>query len=187
MDFSLLKKICLAGALACGVALPAWSEDLNVVPRPLKMQQTEGAFRLTADAVIGYDAGVREQAEYLQQLLQGSTGWTLELKEGARKADIRLTLAPDEVKAAEGYRLVLKTNTPDAITAAQASPQAGIYAEAGRVCVSAEAGTPIRIYSADGRLLREAVAHSGLNAFGGLEGMVIVSAGATTKKITVKQ
>lgn len=105
MDFSLLKKICLAGVLACGVALPAWSEDLNVVPRPLKMQQTEGAFRLTADAVIGYDAGVREQAEYLQQLLQGSTGWTLELKEGARKADIRLTLAPDEVKAAEGYRL----------------------------------------------------------------------------------
>ena len=95
--------------------------------------------------------------------------------------------AVEEQETAEGYRLVLKTNTPDAITAAQASPQAGIYAEAGRVCVSAEAGTAIRIYSADGRLLREAVAHSGLNAFGGLEGMVIVSAGATTKKITVKQ
>lgn len=105
MDFSLLKKICLAGVLACSAAAPAWSEELNVVPRPLEMQRTEGTFRLTADAVIGYDAGAREQAEYLQQLLQRSTGWTLALKEGARKADIRLTLAPDEVKAAEGYRL----------------------------------------------------------------------------------
>lgn len=124
MDFSLLKKICLAGALACGVALPAWSEDLNVVPRPLKMQQTEGAFRLTADAVIGYDAGVREQAEYLQQLLQGSTGWTLELKEGARKADIRLTLAPDEVKAAEGYRLSV---TPKAVSVVGADASGVFY------------------------------------------------------------
>lgn len=124
MDFSLLKKICLAGALACGVALPAWSEDLNVVPRPLEMQQTEGAFRLTADAVIGYDAGVREQAEYLQQLLQGSTGWTLELKEGARKADIRLTLAPDEVKAAEGYRLSV---TPKAVSVVGADASGVFY------------------------------------------------------------
>lgn len=124
MDFSLLKKICLAGTLACGVALPAWSEDLNVVPRPLEMQQTEGAFRLTADAVIGYDAGVREQAEYLQQLLQGSTGWTLELKEGARKADIRLTLAPDEVKAAEGYRLSV---TPKAVSVVGADASGVFY------------------------------------------------------------
>lgn len=124
MDFSLLKKICLASALACGVALPAWSEDLNVVPRPLEMQQTEGAFRLTADAVIGYDAGVREQAEYLQQLLQGSTGWTLELKEGARKADIRLTLAPDEVKAAEGYRLSV---TPKAVSVVGADASGVFY------------------------------------------------------------
>ena len=95
--------------------------------------------------------------------------------------------AVEEQETAEGYRLVLKTNAPDAIGGVEAGPQPAIYSEAGRVCVSAEAGTAIRIYSADGRLLREATAGAGTSAFGGLQGMVIVSAGDTTKKITVKQ
>ncbi len=95
--------------------------------------------------------------------------------------------AVEERETEGGYRLVLKATPTDAIGGVEAGPQPAIYSEAGRVCVSAEAGTAIRIYSADGRLLREATAGAGPDTFGGLQGMVIVSAGDTTKKITVKQ
>ena len=155
------------------------------VDKLLKGAAADGETKLRIDVKDTYEYREGDEFVLIEAAGKGSLygdpwAFDVELPDAAK-------WAVEEQETAEGYRLVLKTNTPDAITAAQASPQAGIYAEAGRVCVSAEAGTPIRIYSADGRLLREAVAHSGLNAFGGLEGMVIVSAGATTKKITVKQ
>lgn len=55
--------------------------------------------------VIGYDAKLKPQAEYLAQKLSGSTGWDLQLKEGARKADLVLSLSDADTLKAEGYRL----------------------------------------------------------------------------------
>lgn len=91
----------------------AWAGELNLIPKPLRVEEGEGHFVLTAKATIGYDAALEEQAEYLQQLLGQSTGWDLTLKPEARKATIRLELKPGEVGHPEGYRL---TVTPKGIT-----------------------------------------------------------------------
>lgn len=107
------KKYLAAIAVAfCGLST-AWAGELNLIPKPLRVEEGTGKFELTPKATIGYDAALEEQAEYLQQLLGQSTGWDLTLKPDARKATIRLELRPDEVGYPEGYRL---TVTPKAIT-----------------------------------------------------------------------
>lgn len=91
----------------------------------------------------------------------------------------------EEQETEAGYRLVLKAARPSAINSPAGDTPPSIYAENGKVYVSATAGTAIRIYSTDGKQLIKATAHNGLNAFGGLDGMVIVNAGDTTKKINI--
>lgn len=96
--------------LLCGVLWASFwgsvtAEPVNIIPRPLHVSQTEGSFRLTSKMVIGYDAKLKPQAEYLAQKLSGSTGWDLQLKEGARKADLVLSLSDADTLKAEGYRL----------------------------------------------------------------------------------
>ena len=92
----------------------------------------------------------------------------------------------EEQEDENGYRLVLKTAAIDGMTGVAYGRAATIGSDGGRLLVSAEAGTPIRVYSADGRLLLRAEATGGTDAFAGLEGLVVVSAGQTTKKITIK-
>ena len=94
-------------AIACH--LPAtWATNANeieLIPKPVHVEQTSGNFRLSPKSTIGYDAALQGQAEYLQQVLGQSTGWDLKLKKDARKATILLTLNPEKVDKPEGYRL----------------------------------------------------------------------------------
>lgn len=102
---SFRKTVALCGLLwGAASGLPA-AEPVNIVPRPLYVSQTEGCFRLTPKTVIGYDAALKPQAEYLAQKLSASTGWDLTLCEGRRRADIVLTLSAADTLKAEGYRL----------------------------------------------------------------------------------
>ena len=106
------KRLVALLVTVCSLST-AWAGELNLIPKPLRVEEGEGLFVLTAKATIGYDAALEEQAEYLQQLLGQSTGWDLTLKPEARKATIRLELKPGEVGHPEGYRL---TVTPKSIT-----------------------------------------------------------------------
>lgn len=101
---SCLRKLLLAGLLVCHFPTVSAGE-IDLIPRPVRMEKTAGVFKLTPKATIGYDTELKEQAEYLQEILGRSTGWDLELKENARKATIRLTLDRAAVGKDEGYRL----------------------------------------------------------------------------------
>ncbi len=89
------------------------STEINLIPKPIRMEQTSGCFQLTAKSTISYDATLRDQAEYLQQVLNQSTGWELALKEDARKATIHLSLNSEARIQPEGYLLSV---TPKGVT-----------------------------------------------------------------------
>ncbi len=99
---SLLKKTLLSCLMACSLS-SALAEGINIIPQPVRLEQQAGSFRLTSSAVIGYQAGLKEHAEYLQQVLSQSTGWDFRLVEGKNQGDIRLALSPDKAQGkAEG-------------------------------------------------------------------------------------
>lgn len=98
-------QFLLAAALLLGAGPAATAQGVDLIPRPASVQTAEGQFRLTAKSVIGCDAASRGQADYLQDLLSRSTGWDLAVKEGARRAEIRLVVDSVRVTRPEGYRL----------------------------------------------------------------------------------
>ena len=91
--------------LACG---RLGAQGVDIVPRPLHVETAADSFRLRSDMAITCDAPLAPQARYLQETLAGPTGWDLELRPGARRADIRLTLADSASLPAEGYRLTVE-------------------------------------------------------------------------------
>ncbi len=101
---SLLKRLIISGLLACNVCV-ASAEDIDLIPRPLHVEQAFGTFTLTSKATIGHDASCKAQAEYLRDVIYQSTGWDLQLKENARKATILLATDSASIGKAEGYRL----------------------------------------------------------------------------------
>ncbi|MDE6460892.1 MAG: beta-N-acetylhexosaminidase, partial [Paramuribaculum sp.] len=97
-----LKNIAL-GAAICFVPLAGVAE-ISVIPAPESVVENPGSFRLSKTTSIGYlDEASKEYAEYLQGVLEASTGMTIPVKNG--KATITLGINPDKVKDAEGYTL----------------------------------------------------------------------------------
>ncbi len=119
---SLLKRLLLAGLLVCNVCA-SMAEDIDIIPRPLRVEQASGTFTLTPKATIGYDAACKAQAEYLHDVILQSTGWDLQLKENARKATILLNVDSVVIGKAEGYRLEV---TPGKTTICGAD-QGGVF------------------------------------------------------------
>lgn len=99
----LKKGLCLVSLLLMGCAsLPA-QEQVPIIPKPFQVEQNTGCFTLTDKSVISYDEGLKDQAEYLQQLLRRSTGWNLRMVQGKKKNGIRLT--SESLGHDEAYRL----------------------------------------------------------------------------------
>lgn len=116
------KRLTILLVTLCALSW-SWAGEIDLIPKPIRMEQSEGHFRLTSKATIGYDTALQEQAEYLQQLLGQSTGWDLALKPETRKATIRLELKPGEVGHPEGYRLEV---TPKGVTVT-GEDQGGVF------------------------------------------------------------
>ena len=91
--------------LACG---RLGAQGVDIVPRPLHVETAADSFRLRSDMTIGSCEALAPQARYLQETLAGPTGWDLELRPGARRADIRIALADSASLPAEGYRLTVE-------------------------------------------------------------------------------
>ena len=80
----------------------------QVIPQPLEVAVSEGEdFVLNAKTPIYFARELQPQAEYLQELLSGSTGFDLELKEGKGKKGISLSVDATAVEKVEGYRLTV--------------------------------------------------------------------------------
>lgn len=70
------------------------------------MEQREGAFELTPRTVITYQQGLEQQAKYLKEILDQSTGWDLQIDLGKnKKSAINLTIDTAKVSQTEGYTL----------------------------------------------------------------------------------
>ena len=80
------------------------AEPVRIIPQPNQLEQTEGVYVLPEKIVIGYEASLKDQAKYLQELLLQSTGRMATLKEGKAKGDIVLMRDSANLKA-EGYTL----------------------------------------------------------------------------------
>ena len=89
-SYRTMCKKTWAVILAIACHLPAtWATNANeieIIPKPVHVEQTSGNFRLSPKSTIGYDAALQGQAEYLQQVLGQSTGWDLKLKKDAPEA-----------------------------------------------------------------------------------------------------
>ena len=106
-----IGKMTLAAAFF--LSLPMSADNGNsldrlkqIIPQPLEVQVAEGKnFVLNAETPIYYTAGVKAQAHYLQEVLAGSTGYDLILKEGKGKKGISICIDNEAVSKPEGYRL----------------------------------------------------------------------------------
>lgn len=82
------------------------AKESSIIPKPMKMEYAVGEFTLSSKTVIGYEAGLKEYADYLQEVFLHSTGWELTLKETEKEdATIHLAVSRDKVQQTEGYKL----------------------------------------------------------------------------------
>lgn len=98
-----LRNFIAAAAVALGVF--AAEAAVNVVPRPVSVEEHDGQFTLTSKTSIGYAEGLEEYAMYLDSILLQSTGYELPVVAGTSKAAIALSIDSAAVGASEGYRL----------------------------------------------------------------------------------
>lgn len=98
--------------LAMGTVHAQESSPIHIIPQPREMEQTQGVFLLPDKVVIGYEASLKSQAEYLQEVLAQSTGRVAVLKEGRSKGHIVLQKDTESGFAAEAYTLSV---TPKAV------------------------------------------------------------------------
>lgn len=97
-------QLCLA-LLNIGTIHAQNAAPIHIIPKPREMEQTKGVFILPEKVVIGYEASLKPQAEYLQEVLAQSTGRIATLKEGKSKGHIVLLKDTESGLAAEAYTL----------------------------------------------------------------------------------
>lgn len=86
--------LCLCSAMAA----------VNIIPKPMSVEEKEGEFVFTKGFTIGYsDASLQPAAIYLQEVLEKQTGFNFKTKLGKGKVQLSLVL-PDEND--ESYELV---------------------------------------------------------------------------------
>jgi hexosaminidase len=126
-----VKSAIAIGLTACWLAATALAAtEPAVIPKPQKMERTEGEFKLAPDLVIATDAASKDTAKFLAERLRPATGYSIKTK--VRKGPNQtfrgsvIFLTAENAKAglgAEGYEL---TVVPGVITL-QAPTQAGLF------------------------------------------------------------
>lgn len=104
-----LFKLIMLGISFLGFSASYAQEKcaVQIIPQPQKVEQTNGVYRLPEKIVIAFEAPLKDQAEYLQEMLAQSTGRVATLKEGKGKGDI--VLSKDVELKSEAYRLSVNT------------------------------------------------------------------------------
>ena len=119
-----LKFLLLHLGLFSSLLLAAQEvKPVCIIPQPVQLEQTEGVYVLPEKVTISYDASLKAQAEYLQEVLSQSTGRVAVMKEGKKKGDIVL-LVDAQAHKAEGYALSV---TPKSVKIVAADPSGAFY------------------------------------------------------------
>ena len=92
-------------SLGMATAYAQDTKSIHIIPQPRQMEQTKGVFTLPDKIVVSYDASMKEQALYLQEVLANSTGRLATLKQGKAKGSIVLAKSTDAAMKAEAYTL----------------------------------------------------------------------------------
>lgn len=98
------RLACMSLLLAASLGVEA-QNTLSLVPKPLHLEQTEDEFTLKSGMTIACEEGLKEQAEYLSQMLRQATGWEIKVRPDSRKGNIVLVLDTVANKHSEGYSL----------------------------------------------------------------------------------
>lgn len=104
-----LFKLAMLGISFLGFSASYAQEkcDIQIIPQPQTVEQSNGVYRLPEKVAIGFDSSLKAQAEYLQEMLAQSTGRVAILKEGKGKGDI--VLSKDADLKSEAYKLSVTT------------------------------------------------------------------------------
>lgn len=119
-----MKHILSAIILSCSLTSVAAQDNINIIPKPIEINQTAGTFKLTKQTVISCDQTLNSQAQYLQDILGSSTGWDLPIiGKSSKSGSIRLAIS-SAVRQKEGYRL---TVTPQSVLIEAADEGGAFY------------------------------------------------------------
>jgi len=99
-------------ALLTALALVAQDSGLSVIPQPVRLTRTPGAFVITARAVIATDAATRDVGYALADYVSPATGYRLPVRASGGSISIRTDTSLARL-GDEGYRLVV---TPTGVT-----------------------------------------------------------------------
>jgi hexosaminidase len=116
--------IALLAALALVVPKPVQDTGLSVIPQPIRVTRSAGAFVLTARAAIATDAATRDVGYALADYVAPATGYRLPVRATAGSISIRTDTSLARL-GDEGYRLVV---TPTAISIRAFKPAGAFYA-----------------------------------------------------------
>lgn len=100
------KFITIILSVFCVLTIKA--QEINIIPQPTSIDIDKGEFTLSAKTFISYTNGLEDKAEYLQEVIETSTGLYLNIIEGSKKkGGILLTIDSNRVTKNEGYELVV--------------------------------------------------------------------------------
>lgn len=103
----MMKHLFSALFLSCNLACLT-AQEISIIPKPIEIHQEKGSFQLNPQTIITYQTDLRPQAEYLQEVIAGSTGWDLKISEG-KPVSGGIHLAQNtSLGKAEAYELVVK-------------------------------------------------------------------------------
>ena len=105
-------------AVSCGTE-PVATPEINLIPRPVSMTQTDGTFKLKSGMTVSADTSLAAAARYLTEALQASSALQLETAAPGKTGniDLRLGLQNDNPEA---YTLTVNA---DGVTIQGASPR----------------------------------------------------------------
>jgi hexosaminidase len=126
------QAILRATVVCIAIGMPFFTnvsqaDQISVVPRPVKVEATEGSFTLTSKTVIvARGKGVKNVAEYLRDLLAPATGMKLAIKSSAPAESQAIVLLVDRSRRELGDEGYSFQTTPQLLTITAAAP-AGIF------------------------------------------------------------
>ena len=102
---NIFRRLACVSLLLAASAGAGAQHPVSIVPKPLHLEQTEEQFVLKSGMTIACEEGLKEQAEYLSQMLRQATGWEIKVRPDSRKGNIVLALDTVANKHSEGYSL----------------------------------------------------------------------------------
>lgn len=99
-----------------------YSNNINIIPKPLSVVSKEGCFELYKNDLIYYDEEFKDYAEYLKNQINESTGYELNISDRRYKSRIHLK-RDNSIIEKEAYKLIV-SNKEIIISA---SDRAGIF------------------------------------------------------------